>query len=483
MRSHWNKTSAQLKFIERIWRELSAEHLAIQEETLIVLVTKLQSATKKIDGLIKPGIKNDQNKQAAVKRWKYVFVKPYLDDTIKALRKWQAIYDPSWWLILRIADPFVDTALKQRLPSDSEHDEGTAVLQTARRLRRAIIGDYSKGEHIFLPSSGLDSTKVTSISRSSAEYFHRKDRNGASKHLVVDTVTCLAGSSTEILKRDVKSLVRRLQQVDPAAFGLLKCRGVVYLDNSFKIVFETPSQGPPRTLRSCLEAQTSHTLTARVEVACKLAKAVAHIHTLDFVHKSICPENLIGFEADKSQLGAFYLVGFEQVRSADGATYRHGDSDWEKNLYRHPSRQGLLPMQKYSMQHDVYSLGVCLLEIGLWETFVLYDQRGRVKAPNAALLGLSLEKVAARKPSEIKNLLVELAIHKLPLVVGEIYAEVVVNCLTCLDSDNVDFADSDEFENQNGVAVGVRYLQKACLSLSRDGKDPANQCSGPDEIG
>ena len=26
------------------------------------------------------------------------------------------------------------------------------------------------------------------------------------------------------------------------------------------------------------------------------------------------------------------------------------------------------------MQHDIYSLGVCLLEIGLWESFVEYSQ-------------------------------------------------------------------------------------------------------------
>ncbi|KAK3947523.1 hypothetical protein QBC32DRAFT_192510, partial [Pseudoneurospora amorphoporcata] len=28
------------------------------------------------------------------------------------------------------------------------------------------------------------------------------------------------------------------------------------------------------------------------------------------------------------------------------------------------------------MQHDVYSLGVCLLEMGLWRSFVMYDDYG-----------------------------------------------------------------------------------------------------------
>jgi hypothetical protein len=45
---------------------------------------------------------------------------------------------------------------------------------------------------------------------------------------------------------------------------------------------------------------------------------------------------------------------------------------WDRNVYRHPLRQGDRPAEAYRMQHDIYSLGVCLLEIGLWESFVEY---------------------------------------------------------------------------------------------------------------
>ncbi|CAG8970828.1 hypothetical protein HYALB_00001616 [Hymenoscyphus albidus] len=50
-----------------------------------------------------------------------------------------------------------------------------------------------------------------------------------------------------------------------------------------------------------------------------------------------------------------------------------GDETIERNLYRHPSRQGAIPADEFIMQHDIYNLGVCLLEIGLWESFVTYD--------------------------------------------------------------------------------------------------------------
>lgn len=49
-----------------------------------------------------------------------------------------------------------------------------------------------------------------------------------------------------------------------------------------------------------------------------------------------------------------------------------GDDKWQDNLYRHPERQGKNPEESYTMHHDVYSLGVCLLEIGLWTSFVKY---------------------------------------------------------------------------------------------------------------
>ena len=60
------------------------------------------------------------------------------------------------------------------------------------------------------------------------------------------------------------------------------------------------------------------------------------------------------------------------LREAKGKTSRKGDDDWEKNLYRHPQRQGILLHADYEMRHDIYSLGVCLLEIGLWKSFVDY---------------------------------------------------------------------------------------------------------------
>ena len=49
--------------------------------------------------------------------------------------------------------------------------------------------------------------------------------------------------------------------------------------------------------------------------------------------------------------------------------------NWRIALSQHPDRLGdVQAKQAYNFGHEIYSLGVCLLEIGLWESFVGPDQ-------------------------------------------------------------------------------------------------------------
>lgn len=144
-----------------------------------------------------------------------------------------------------------------------------------------------------------------------------------------------------------------------------------------------------------------------------------------------------------SDLGSAFLLGFDSFRHFNYQTLKVGDDAWERNLYRHPSRQGIQAQEAYIMQHDVYSLGVCLLELGLWESFV--DYRAGTDDPDesksiGARLGPSSGDFAFQagnvgQTSKIKDRLVQLAESRLPLRMGDRYASAVVTCfcLTCLD--------------------------------------------------
>lgn len=261
----------------------------------------------------------------------------------------------------------------------------------------------------------------------------------------------------------------QLSNIDPSRFGILKCYGVIKRlhDNnttisSFDFVFEAPCEieTPPKTLRSHLLVNTRHTLTQRFNTATQLARAVSYVHTLGYVHKNVRPEHVVSFPGKDESLGSFFLIGFDQARILERGTILAGDPRWEKDLYRHPDRQGLKPKESYIMQHDIYSLGVCLLEIGLWESIVEYEADSKV-AKATKTLGKPTGETERWQPSALKERLVDLARDLLPLHMGERYADVVVNCLTCLDSDNVDFGDPREFEDEDGVLVAVRYIEKA----------------------
>lgn len=183
-----------------------------------------------------------------------------------------------------------------------------------------------------------------------------------------------------------------------------------------------------------------------------------------------------------------YLAGFENFRREEGLSLRSGDEDVARNLYRHPTRQGACPSEDYVMQHDIYSLGVCLLEIGLWRSLVVFssdddlksggsgervNRREDTRAMAADLLGVppsgfvSSQDVTAFLQTEAKDQLLDLARTELSRYMGTKYAEVVETCLTCLDPENADFGDPREFQDHDGIRVGVRYIEKVILRLNK----------------
>ncbi|KAK4194695.1 hypothetical protein QBC40DRAFT_318763 [Triangularia verruculosa] len=258
-----------------------------------------------------------------------------------------------------------------------------------------------------------------------------------------------------------------------------------------KIVFHVPAHANPpsplTTLRSLLLDQAPVCLTSVVKLAKQLVRSVSFVHTCDLVHKNIRPDNILLFPTPHSsqrplELGEAYLVGFSQFRGINSETGKFGDTAWHRNLYRHPARQGHGILDRYVMQHDIYSLGVCLLEIGIWQSFVWYPYVGGNAgkpgpAPSSsslnALPGMALrlrnrlsdrDFERAHLPgttSWIKDDLVLLAKQSLPRRMGLLYTDVVVDCLTCLDRGNDQFGGWDETgEKEDAVVIGVNFVER-----------------------
>ncbi|MCJ1359280.1 MAG: hypothetical protein MMC33_009281 [Icmadophila ericetorum] len=75
-------------------------------------------------------------------------------------------------------------------------------------------------------------------------------------------------------------------------------------------------------------------------------------------------------------LGTPYLVGWQYARRGLSSSQWGLPSYWIAAFYQHPSWQtgsDVTSEYKYNIGHDIYSFGVCLLEIGLWDSFAFYD--------------------------------------------------------------------------------------------------------------
>ncbi|KAI9713897.1 MAG: hypothetical protein M1820_000627 [Bogoriella megaspora] len=121
-------------------------------------------------------------------------------------------------------------------------------------------------------------------------------------------------------------------------------------------------------------------LDARFQLARSLAIALWSFHSLDWLHKAFCPSNILFFlpQAGGSQplhhnLNNPFVLGFESSRPEHLSEMSAAPmpSSHMPDLYRHPDSLGVF-RQKYQKAFDVYSLGLVLLEIGLWTSIRAY---------------------------------------------------------------------------------------------------------------
>ncbi|KAL4779482.1 hypothetical protein BJX76DRAFT_365190 [Aspergillus varians] len=291
---------------------------------------------------------------------------------------------------------------------------------------------------------------------------------GDTKWYIIDTIEVGSVARARDVSRAVRLLAAKLAQTDPLAFGLLNCKGVVAMPR------QTP--GP----RGFSHFQFVFRIPGSMEVLSTTCTQFA------FVHKNVRPESVLFFEDPTGSRSNVSLVGLDAFWAAGAGTMMAGDMGWDRNVYRHPLRQGDDPADRYRMQHDIYSLGVWLLEVGIWESFVEYtgeseDQPG---GKPQAKFGRSYyrfqtwmsEKKSATGISQgsepflhalgfkLKDYLVELARTRLPPRMGEQYTRVVVSCLTFLDDDNEDFVGLEE--NSSDDAVAVHFNETAMKLLN-----------------
>ena len=257
-----------------------------------------------------------------------------------------------------------------------------------------------------------------------------------------------ATEPSDTFKRKVAHLAKLLSYpgVSSQGFRTLQCIGIVRYDitrgnkqiHQYGFVNEFPSHGGNvvhdfESLSTAIASKTEirPTLGERFRLARALAETLFNFHSVDWLHKSIRSDNILLFRGMKSfNFSEPYLFGFEFSRAEGDQSTTDNDDSLINNLYRHPRRQGL-PDARFSILHDIYALGVVLLEVGIWRPLSGFDD------------------FSSMAPDDIKNSLIEHANVRLPHYMGQDYADAVVKCLDgslagFLTTNEQDLAPSEE---------------------------------------
>lgn len=270
------------------------------------------------------------------------------------------------------------------------------------------------------------------------------------------------------VKKDLRVLAQKLSG-SQARSGILPIVG--FRDEfdgqagAFQLVFHVQDPQYAKSLVT-LKALYSEelpmpSLNYRVELCHQLSESILQIQTIDLVHKNVRPENII-LSRDGALLSAMarpkehlFLKGWQYARHVDpnnSRTYLRPETTVPRRIYQHPERQ-LLPQSeaRYCMGHDVYSLGVCMLEILTWTPLLVEPEEGlEIDRPALSLspsyiqaykqLGHASQdeddvQVLTKFPTKIQETLIEMAKTLVPAAAGLKMSGMIVRCLKCLDDD------------------------------------------------
>ncbi|KAK2589782.1 hypothetical protein QQS21_012541 [Conoideocrella luteorostrata] len=189
--------------------------------------------------------------------------------------------------------------------------------------------------------------------------------------------------------RRMDDLARMMHSASTSHPDLHAIDCVGYTDDTpnsrYGLIYKAPSSSYS-TLHALISSSDLKTpdLDQRIRLAHTLAVALWSLHSLDWLHKSLCSSNITFFPSAFStsansptataalipDISDPYLIGFDASRpDLDTALSMVPKNPSIENIHRHPaSTRGLT----YCKAFDVYSLGLVLLEIGLWKVLQAY---------------------------------------------------------------------------------------------------------------
>ena len=234
-------------------------------------------------------------------------------------------------------------------------------------------------------------------------------------------------------------------------------------NRKFKMVFSIPGSteagenGTTRieTLRQFIEAKEINrpALEDRFLLARRLAASLSRLHKVKWLHKNISAFSII-FSLPPRYLVTQgipppYLIGFNHSRPDDLKSWsKMPKYRVEVTDYCHPEYLKQIKRVRYHPRFDWYSLGLVLLEIGIWRT-----------------LGSMTSKKRTLPPEELLEHILQKYVPQLDFYMGKGYRRVVERCLQGQIGMELGMEESDSIEPGGSLFAEMVDEQLASCSL------------------
>ncbi|KAF3167920.1 hypothetical protein TWF225_006663 [Orbilia oligospora] len=274
----------------------------------------------------------------------------------------------------------------------------------------------------------------------------------------------------------IKSLAVLLNSIEtPPDFRILHCSNYLHKgsDGAFGLVFDLPDQSVsvPRSLAAIIHKTRNFrerpSLGSRFKLALSLAVSLSGFHKVGWLHKSISASNVLLLidpkEAESTVASTWltdsYLIGFNRSREDDIQAFTLGQTRYEQvTQYYHPDyAQTSFPHPPYRLHYDYYSLGLVLLEVGMWESLSTL-----VKGVGSGESSRRRNTSVSNRYHEMRGYLVQKRLIMLGHTMGEEYQAAVQACLSGFEG----LANSTSQARDN-VAMQLKFEEEVVQRLRK----------------
>ncbi|KAF4459116.1 kinase domain-containing [Fusarium albosuccineum] len=205
--------------------------------------------------------------------------------------------------------------------------------------------------------------------------------------------------------------------------GSLHCIGVFHgpSNRALGVVYNLPRpDAQPVTLHRLLSAEKGRyrpLLDHRFRLASDICECIYTFHKVGWLHRNLHSMNVLFFPPKNAENTEWArdprVVGFAGGRENHLDAFTHGP-DENPNLRHSQHPRYFLRQERYKEEFDYYSVGILLLEIGLWSTLSKIMDSGRFKDMS---------------PEDVRKKLIATRVPQLGVAMGKRYMEATRVCL------------------------------------------------------